>query len=287
MSLLAFALLFASAGLHTLWNLLLKQSEERALVTWWAVLVGAGLFAPLLIVVAWPEAAVWPLLLASVGVEVVYYLALSFAYSQSDFSLVYPLARGAAPALIALWAVWFLGEELSAAGWAGLAVIVAGLWVVGGSGLLASRPSSSERTSVRGRGVGLALLVAVLISVYSAIDAAAVRRTAPLSYTILVFLLAPLLTAPVVLIRYRSRLWEVWRQPGRVLAIGLLTVSAYLLALLAYRIAPLGYGGAVREVSVVFGALAGWRLLGERMGPLRLTGAAVIFAGILMIALWG
>lgn len=287
MSLLAFALLFASAGLHTLWNLLLKQSGERALVTWWAVLVGAGLFAPLLMVVGLPEGAVWPLLLASVGVEVVYYLALSFAYSQSDFSLVYPLARGAAPALIAVWAVWFLGEELSAAGWAGLAVTVAGLWVVGGSGLLSSRASSGKRMAVRGRGVGLALLVAVLISVYSTIDAAAVRRTGLLSYTILVFLLAPLLTAPVALIRYRSRLWEVWRKPGRILAIGLLTVSAYLLALLAYRIAPLGYGGAVREVSVVFGALAGWRSLGEPMGAWRLTGALVIFAGIMIIAVWG
>lgn len=281
------ALLFASAVLHTLWNLLLKQSEERALLTWWAVLVGAGLFAPFLFFLDWPGAAVWPLLLASVGLEVVYYLVLSFAYSQSDFSLIYPLARGAAPALIALWAVLFLGEKLSPGGWAGLTVIVLGLWMVGGSGFVAGGLSGTGRPTVRGGGVGLALLVALLISIYSTIDAAAVRRTEALSYTVLVFLLAPLLTAPLVLIRYRRRVWQAWRKPGRILAIGWLTVSAYLLALLAYRIAPLGYGGAVREVSVVFGALAGWRLLGERMGPLRLAGAVVIFAGIMLIAVWG
>jgi drug/metabolite transporter (DMT)-like permease len=55
----------------------------------------------------------------------------------------------------------------------------------------------------------------------------------------------------------------------------------------AYSLAPLSYAGAVREVSVVFGAFAGWQFLGEKMGGMRLVGAAVIFAGILIIALYG
>ena len=69
--------------------------------------------------------------------------------------------------------------------------------------------------------------------------------------------------------------------------LGLLTVSAYLLTLLAYALAPLGYSGAIREVSVVLGAFAGWRFLGEKMGPMRLAGAGIVFVGILMIALLG
>jgi drug/metabolite transporter (DMT)-like permease len=68
---------------------------------------------------------------------------------------------------------------------------------------------------------------------------------------------------------------------------GLLGVSAYLLAVLAYSIAPLSYAGAVREVSVVFGALAGWWFLKEKMGGVRLLGAIVIFAGIVIIAMFG
>jgi len=68
---------------------------------------------------------------------------------------------------------------------------------------------------------------------------------------------------------------------------GILGVSAYLLAVLAYSIAPLSYSGAVREVSVVFGAFAGWWFLKEKMGAMRIVGAAVIFVGILVIARFG
>jgi drug/metabolite transporter (DMT)-like permease len=38
---------------------------------------------------------------------------------------------------------------------------------------------------------------------------------------------------------------------------------------------------------VVIGAFLGWQFLGEKMGGLRVLGASVIFAGILVIALFG
>jgi len=73
----------------------------------------------------------------------------------------------------------------------------------------------------------------------------------------------------------------------RLLAIGALTIGAYSLALWAYSISPLGYAGAIREVSVVMAAFAGWQFLGERLGGLRVLGAIIIFAGILVIAIFG
>jgi drug/metabolite transporter (DMT)-like permease len=72
-----------------------------------------------------------------------------------------------------------------------------------------------------------------------------------------------------------------------LLAIGVLTVAAYSLALWAYSFALLGYAGAIREVSVVMGAYAGWQFLDEKMGGWRVIGAIVIFAGIVVIALYG
>jgi drug/metabolite transporter (DMT)-like permease len=56
---------------------------------------------------------------------------------------------------------------------------------------------------------------------------------------------------------------------------------------MAYHVAPVGYAGAIREVSVVLAALAGWLLLGEGFGAYRVAGASIVFAGILMIALLG
>jgi len=79
--------------------------------------------------------------------------------------------------------------------------------------------------------------------------------------------------------------WKIQRV--RFLATGFLGVLAYMIALYAYSFAPISYSGAIREVSVVLGALVGWYFLKERLGPVRLVGAFIIFAGILTIALFG
>jgi multidrug transporter EmrE-like cation transporter len=52
-------------------------------------------------------------------------------------------------------------------------------------------------------------------------------------------------------------------------------------------VAHVSYSGAIREVGVVMGAIAGWQFLGEKFGAARVIGATVIFAGILIIALLG
>jgi drug/metabolite transporter (DMT)-like permease len=279
----AIALLFFSAILHTTWNLLLKQSDDKYISTWWAVFAGSVIFLPVLFFTGLPARETWTLLIASVVVEVVYYWWLSYAYNDSDFSLVYPLARGTAPALIALWSVLFLGETPTPGGFTGLIIVILGLIIVGSSGLF----SSQDKPHLKG--IALALVIALLISIYSVIDGAAVKMTAAFPYAILVFFLAPAITSPLVMKRYGwQRLYSSWNaNRRRLFAIGLLTVFAYLLALAAYSIAPVSYSGAIREVSVVLGAFAGWKILGEPMGRQRLLGSGVIFVGILVIALFG
>src|SRR6185436_17153766 len=133
MSLTALTLLVVAAALHTGWNLLVKRAGEKQIFTWWAMVVGTACFAPLLVFSAPLPATIWPYVLTSALVETLYYLALLRAYTIGDFSLVYPLARGAAPAFLALWAALFLGERPHASGIAGLALLLAGLLLVGGA----------------------------------------------------------------------------------------------------------------------------------------------------------
>ena len=73
------------------------------------------------------------------------------------------------------------------------------------------------------------------------------------------------------------------RRPG----LGLLSLLAYWLVLNAYAIAPVSYAGAMREMSVVFGALTGWIFLKEGFGAVRAFGSVIIFAGILIVAIAG
>jgi drug/metabolite transporter (DMT)-like permease len=283
MPIFAIALLFVSAFLHTAWNLLLKQTREKYIATWWAVLIGSLLFLPALFFTGLPAREIWGFLLISVIAEIAYYVLLSMAYNDSDFSLVYPMARGAAPALIATWSVLFLRETLTIGGMIGLAVIIVGLLIIGGSNLF------NQHGKPHLRGILIALTLAVIISIYSTIDGAAVKHTAALPYAIVIFLLAPVGMTPLVLKKYGWSMLktELGLDRWRIVAIGVLTVSAYLLSLAAYAMAPVSYTGAVREISVVIGAFAGWKLLGEKLGLARVIGAAIIFAGILIIALHG
>jgi drug/metabolite transporter (DMT)-like permease len=132
-------------------------------------------------------------------------------------------------------------------------------------------------------------LVALCIAGYSVIDGAAVRHVSPMPYTALGFLLNVLLLTPLMLVRHSwARIVGVWRRHWRRIGlIGLGNFVAYGLALTAYALAPVAYVGAVREVSIVFAALAGWLWLGEPFGLARTLGALVVCAGILIVTLAG
>ncbi|MBI2757327.1 MAG: EamA family transporter [Chloroflexi bacterium] len=283
MPLAAIGLLFVSAVLHTTWNLLLKQAGEKYVAIWWGMLIGSSLFLPVLFFTGLPAWEIWRLLLISVVFEIVYYIALSAAYNDADFSLVYPMARGSAPAMIAVWSVLFLREKLTTGGMIGLVIIILGLLVVGGGRLF------QKYNQPHLRGILLALLIAFSISIYSTIDGAAVKQTAPFPYAVLILFIAPALMTPFVIRRYGWTMLkdELVTHRLRLIVIGMLSISAYLLALWAYSLAKVSYSGAVREVSVVMGAFAGWQFLGEKLGGLRVLGAAIIFSGILVIAIFG
>ena len=93
------------------------------MASWWGMMVGSLLFLPALLFTGLPSRATWVMLLISAAVEAAYFIILPYAYEDADFSLVYPLARGAAPALIAVWSVLLLGEQLTPGGIAGLVLL--------------------------------------------------------------------------------------------------------------------------------------------------------------------
>jgi multidrug transporter EmrE-like cation transporter len=112
----AIVLLFISASLHALWNLLLKRSQEKYIAMGWQVIL-SGVFALILLLfIGLPPRSMWLFALISMSLEAVYFILLSSAYTSNDFSLVYPIARGTAPAFLMAWSVLFLREQLTAGG---------------------------------------------------------------------------------------------------------------------------------------------------------------------------
>lgn len=283
MPLTALGLLLIAGALHAGWNLLIKRSDQKQVFTWWALAAGVVCFAPLIWLSPPLPSRVWPYLAASALVEAAYFMALTWAYQQADFSLVYPLARGMAPALLALWAVLFLHERPTPGGLAGLALLIAGLLVVAG-------PTGWLRRGVwQANGTLAALMTAGCISIYGVIDGAAMRLADPAPYLIALLALTAALTGPAVLARYgRVAVGEEWRVHWRrIILAGVSSMAAYGLVLRAYALAAVSYTGAVREIGIVFAALIGWRWLGEDFGAIRTAGAVLIFLGIVLIAVTG
>jgi drug/metabolite transporter (DMT)-like permease len=281
---LAIALLLTSAALHALWNLLLKQSREKFLAMGWQVIIGSIVSIFALCFAGLPPRWMWFLILISTILEAIYFAILTYAYNDHDFSLIYPIARGTAPALVLIWTGLFLGEKPSIGGFVGIFLIVCGLVIIGATSLIQNHTGKPHL-----RGIALALLVALVISIYTLVDGYAVKRGPAVSYGLSLFVLMPVFTTPFIVRHYG---WDhtinsFKEQPGRLILVGILAVIAYLSALFAYSIAPVNYSEAIREVSVVMGAFAGWYFLGERMGKIRILGSIVIFTGIVLIAVFG
>lgn len=250
----------------------------------WQVII-SGVFAfCLLLFTGFPPRSMWLFALISMGLEAVYFILLSNAYSDHDFSLVYPIARGTAPAFLMLWSVLFLDEQVTTGGILGVGLIVGGMVIIGATSLIQNRGSRLHM-----KGVLVALTVALIISLYTLIDGTAVKNGPPLPYALTMFLFVPVLTTAYNVRRFGwTQFAAAWRGPRLPLILAaVLGVTAYLLALIAYSFAPLSYSGAIREVSVVIGAFLGWQFLEEPMGGTRVLGSFTIFAGILVIAILG
>ena len=139
------------------------------------------------------------------------------------------------------------------------------------------------------RGILTALAVAFIISVYTFIDGTAVKHGPALPYGLSMFVMVPFVTTPYLARRYGwNNFMDMWnKKRGYLLLGGVLGLVAYMMALFAYTFAPLSYSGAIREVSAVIGAFLGWRFLKEEMGGVRVVGAAIVFTGVMVIAIFG
>jgi drug/metabolite transporter (DMT)-like permease len=265
-------LALGAAFLHAAWNLLVKTSDDRFLAAWGQFLVGGLVFVPLLFVVGPPGLEVAPLLVCSSVVNVVYVAALVRAYGSGDFSLAYPLARGGGALVAAVGGVWILGDDLGPGAWIAILVVVAGL-------------VSLVRPGVATAVIGWSALTAAAIGTYTVIDIAGARRSSAFGYGIVVMIgagtavsVAGILIgrAPDFVRSFRTEWW-------RYVVGGACTTLAYSMVLAAGRLAPVGYVAALREFSVVLGALAGWLLLRERLGRPRVYASVVVAAGLALL----
>jgi drug/metabolite transporter (DMT)-like permease len=275
-----FAAVLFAAACHAGWNAVIKIGLDPFAATA-LIAVGAGVVAlPLVPLAGMPPGPAWPWLIASVILHLLYYIGLIEAYRAGDMGQVYPIARGSAPLMTATASTWLLGEQLGAAGWGGIAVLSCGIFLLsarGGRGL-----GHLDR-----RAVGFALLTALTICGYSLVDGIGARVSGNAhGYAAMLFLLDGVAMLVFALVRLRASILGAmtgyWKSG---LAGGALSFASYWIAIWAMTVAPIAIVAALRETSVLFGALIAVVVLKEPLRLTRVWAAVMIVAGLALIRL--
>jgi drug/metabolite transporter (DMT)-like permease len=221
-----------------------------------------------------PAVEAWPYLAASVLIHLVYWFTLFNAYDAGDMSHIYTLSRGSAPLLVAIGAALTANEIPPPLKIAGIALVSVGVLCVGVS------PRAPLKATL------WALSIGVCISSYSLVDALGARAGG--DALVYVAWTSGIMGVPMVAFAFWRRgprlLKDAAVAPIRGIAIGVISFAGYGLVLWAQTFAPIAQVTALRETSVVFGALIAFVFLRERLGLRRWIGAVIVAAGAGLIA---
>lgn len=291
MPVVAIVLVLLAAVFHASYNFLAKSSRDTNAFLWWAVTLGAGIYAVFLVVSGlgiFLSSASQIFFLISAIAELGYFATLVRAYAQGDLSLVYPLSRGSAPLFVTLWSALVIGERLPPLGYAGIACMIAGVYIASltANGAVLSVGWRTLFVSYHNHAARWALASAVFIAIYSLSDREAIKATPPLVYNFWVYF-GNMFTWALVVWR-RDRIAQVlgefqvnWK---RLILGALLSLGSYAMVLQAQTIASTSYVVAGRGTSVVIGALLGTMVLKEGHGAVRVFSALLMVAGLFLIA---
>jgi drug/metabolite transporter (DMT)-like permease len=263
-----------AAVTHAVWNAIAHGIKDQTLAF---ALIGVGgivVSIPLVILAAMPRAACWPYLLTSVAIHVFYNLLLMQCYRLGEFGQVYPLARGTSPLVVTILAAIFVHENLAWPQITGVLIVSAGLATLV---LAGRRPGRAAFLAAVGTGL--------TIAAYTTVDGIGVRASgSPVGYIGWLMILESLCVPMFAAVRRRDVLLK---QPKRVLAAGLaagaLSVLAYGLVLWAQTRGALAPIAALRETSVIFGAIIATLVFREPFGRTRIMATVLVAGGIVLL----
>ncbi len=266
-----------AAVLHATWNAMAHGAVDRVAALALFELAAGVIGLALVLVQGLPPAETWGYIAASAVLHLAYLVGLLASYELGQFSQMYPLARGTSPWVVAVISVVLLQQTLAPGVLVGVLLVSAGL-----IGLVFIGRPGRRQVPALAAAIGTGLTIAA----YTVVDGLAVHKMPVLTYMGWVFMLQGF-ALPLLVIAWRGP--SVLRLPrGAVLsALGGSVVSmvSYGLVLWAQTRGTLAAVAALRETSIIFGAVIGAVFFGERFGPRRALAAAVVVAGIVLISL--
>ena len=272
-----FVAVLGAAVLHAAWNAVVKGGTDKRL-NMAAVMLGHIPFAMVsLLFVPLPAVESLPYLAAGIGLHFGYQIFLMRSYEKGDLTQVYPIARGSAPLIVAVFSVLVLGVHLTAMEICALLLIGAGIL-----SLALVRRADGMRNGHAGL---LALITGLFIASYSLVDGLGAR----LAGTSLGFFSWLAIGNGVVMIFYLRAvspnvLRDLPRKGGKVFLLGGgASFIAYAIVTWAFTQAPIAIVTALRETSIIFALLIGVFFLRERLDLAKVFSTAITLVGAVLL----
>jgi drug/metabolite transporter (DMT)-like permease len=284
---LALALAIFAAILHAIFGAIQKGRHDPWLTRGAVDISYAAMAAPFaLFVVPWPEPHMWAIFAGAWAVHTVYKFFQAMAYSRGAYTVVYPVVRGTGPLFAVVGAYLIFGETFNAVQWAGVAVLLSGIFGLAVYNLIFLTTARDTLPAA----LALAVMTGLLVATYTTFDAYGIRATAdPFTFLAWFFFIDGWIM-PLVALR-RWRLMDTPPLPGPLMLRGVIGGIVALLSfgaiMLATRLGNVGEAAVLRETSTVFAALIGWLILGETVGPRRTALMSLIAIGAVIVEMGG
>jgi len=272
-----FIFIIFSALSHSLWNILLKKSENKYAFNFYMHLVNITFFTILYPIFFSDYLYMDYQIVLSAFVAALfftgYHLAVSTSYRYADVSLVYPITTSS-PFFILVWAVLFLKEDLTFVGVFGIIVTILGT-------ILLNKVKNEGFKLTKG--VAYAFLAAFLYSFGALVDKKGVSQG---NFILYVYCMSFFMTSFLYLFSRKSgeiKFSNVKKDLKLVIIGGVIVFASFTTYRYGLTMVELSYATALRQINVMFGAVLGMSLFGEKFTFNKLLGTFVIMIGVMLI----
>lgn len=290
MEIIAIILVVISSIMHAVRDFLTKKANDKQIFVWWYEIFAMLFFLPLFLYIIFTEGIKTPIALyvgiAAGIVHFTYWIFLSKTYESGDLSHVYPIMRSS-PAIVLIFSIVFLKEQLSFLGFLGIIIVAVGIYIINMRKITLSELFEPIRLMFKERAVQYAFLTLLAVSIYSMIDKVAVKYANPIVHIYFLTFFAFVFFTPYILhVKNKNLIGKEWKiNKKNIIINGFFVITGYFLILVAFTIEKLSYIVGLRQLSVVIAVLLGGHLLKEEHKLIRFSAATLILIGSFMIAI--
>ena len=259
----------------------MKASEDVLMGRVAMSVCAAVLMVPCTFFVPLPTPIVWSGLALSLLMHFLYQSAWVRAMHRGDLSLVFPIMRGLAPLLVGIGCYIIFDESLSVLSSVGLVIAI--LAVVSFGFLRGLKQGTSAKVSRDA--LFWAAMTSIGILGYSLADANGIRQASnPFTYIVWLFLLDFIGMTTVALVSRKARFFDDLKPVlGKGFLAAVMIVTSFGALLYGFTLTDAVRMTAIRESAVLFGAIFGWLILKESIGPRRILASIVLVCGLVLM----